>query len=159
MKYTKYTPAPWHCSNDPHDDGKPYHRIWAGTACFLDAHNSEDGSIMQLTGNISEANAKLIASAPTLLEKNEALEYRCEALQSQNLKMIKALEYCRNLEHLHPATKDVIAAALAEKACEKCGQVNEFKGGEYPCSWCGLPTLHDDIEPQFHEGGQFGMGA
>ncbi len=31
----------------------------------------------------------------------------------------------------------------AADACPKCGQVPNGQGGEYPCSVCGVPTLHD----------------
>jgi hypothetical protein len=34
----------------------------------------------------------------------------------------------------------------AEK-CPKCGQTDEGQQGEYPCSECGLPTLHGDPQP------------
>lgn len=35
-------------------------------------------------------------------------------------------------------------SALNE-VCPKCGQVADGQGGEYPCSECGVPTLHDSI--------------
>ena len=36
----------------------------------------------------------------------------------------------------------------SEKPCGKCGQVDHGQQGEYPCSQCGLPTLHDEKAPE-----------
>ena len=36
----------------------------------------------------------------------------------------------------------------SEKPCGKCGQVDHGQRGEYPCSQCGLPTLHDEEAPE-----------
>jgi hypothetical protein len=31
--------------------------------------------------------------------------------------------------------------------CRECGQKDTGQTGEYPCVKCGLPALHDDVDP------------
>jgi hypothetical protein len=40
--------------------------------------------------------------------------------------------------------------------CAKCGQIPMGKGGEYPCSECGVPTVHDGKECAVNEGSSVG---
>jgi hypothetical protein len=35
-----------------------------------------------------------------------------------------------------------------EDRCAKCGQIEAGQTGEYPCSECGIPVLHDTVSEQ-----------
>ena len=69
MTTTKHTPGPWECyipfigvnSNDTDDKGNYYWQIEPKTITF-------DEQYLCITGWMSEANARLIAAAPELLE-------------------------------------------------------------------------------------------
>lgn len=54
-------------SNEPYDDGVPYIRLWAGPNGMFE---DETGQGFNLSGIASEANARLIATAPELYEAN-----------------------------------------------------------------------------------------
>jgi hypothetical protein len=69
---TKHTPAPWLC--DPMNisgDGRPY-PIYAITHNFKDKNGKDEEVFFQIANATTIENARLIASAPELLE---ALEY------------------------------------------------------------------------------------
>ncbi len=65
---SKHTPGPWTWLNEPYDDGKPYITIEAGDGL----HGGNDCGFW-FQGIMSEANARLIASAPELLAALEAM--------------------------------------------------------------------------------------
>ena len=51
------------------------------------------------------------------------------------------------LDDLRPAFKKLkgILSNTTSAQCDKCGQSDNGQTGEYPCSKCGLPILHDAI--------------
>lgn len=70
---SKHTPGPWTWRNEPYDNGKPYTTIEAG-----DGFHGRNDRGFCLEGIISEANVRLIASAPELLAALEAMMQRAE---------------------------------------------------------------------------------
>ena len=65
---SKHTPGPWTWRNEPYDDGKPYIHIEAGDGF----HGGNDRGFC-FQGIMSEANARLIVSAPELLAALESV--------------------------------------------------------------------------------------
>lgn len=61
---TDHTPAPWLMLASPYDDGTPYCRISAGNP---EIYERETDKGFQIAGIMSEADARLISSAPVLL--------------------------------------------------------------------------------------------
>ncbi len=68
---SKHTPGPWTWRNEPFDDGTPFFVITAGIG-FFGSHSTLPSGFCA-SGIMSEANARLIASAPELLAALEAM--------------------------------------------------------------------------------------
>ena len=64
---TKHTPGPWSIDLEWHSDEHPEWRSVIGPI-------ADDYSRMMVSGHIGEANARLIAAAPELLEALKALD-------------------------------------------------------------------------------------
>lgn len=64
-----HTPGPWRLQNRPYENGDPYFHIDAGCGFYpLDAITRAREGGFGITGILSEADARLIAAAPELLE-------------------------------------------------------------------------------------------
>src|SRR5262245_53317886 len=72
---TAHTPGPWRWRNEPYDDGDPYIIIDAGPNPFGFNHAGNGG--FRIAGIFSEADARLIASAPEMLEALKQLTDAC----------------------------------------------------------------------------------
>ena len=67
MEKAKHTPAPWYASEDVGEDGeRGYWHINSGVGFHVSTQDYQKG--FHLAGWIGEANARLIAAAPELLE-------------------------------------------------------------------------------------------
>jgi len=64
--------------------------------------------------------------------------------QSFGESLLQAFDDCAEAERNSESFEQFKARKLEElNACPKCGQVDTGQTGEYPCSECGLPTMHD----------------
>lgn len=107
MTTTKHTPSPWECyipsigvnPNDTDDKGNYYWQIEPKTITF-------DEQYLCITGWMSEANARLIAAAPELLES-----------------LVECLRYGEGYtncdqSYLPPTIRDLARAAIAKATGE-----------------------------------------
>lgn len=64
--------------------------------------------------------------------------------QSFGEALLQAFDDCAEAESNGESFEQFKSRKLKEiNACLKCGQVDTGQTGEYPCSRCELPTLHD----------------
>jgi hypothetical protein len=69
MSDTKYTQGPWSIKADPYENGMPYYRISAGDGYW--DYDKKNG--FNLSGIMSDGDARLIAAAPDLLRHAQSL--------------------------------------------------------------------------------------
>ncbi len=67
---TQHTPGPWFIERGTSDNGTPHHRVTAS-----DGRGWSGDRYMAVAGCIDEHDARLIASAPELLEALRELRY------------------------------------------------------------------------------------
>ena len=110
MSAAKYTPGPWKVL--PPEDGVPYLRI-RGTALglrfkvanVLHAIRREGQAEYPVEAEITEANARLIAAAPELLQTLVAAEHA-----------LRSFQYGNASEEFAEAQANICAAAIAKAA-------------------------------------------